>query len=229
MAVVLLAFAHPVWALTIFRAHFNGALTSTEGQAPTVAEGVEYAPGRCGTSGIRFSEQTKLEYVSRGNISLYQGSFSVWIKPDGWRGGEDNNSRFVLNWTPLKTNKINMIGFVQNRTNSVNVHIRDASGVSLVATARPASVFQADTWVHLGASWSMFEGVLRLFVNGRMADEVKSAAPMRPGETGPNFGIGGSAGSTIGGVLDEVMISDRFFGEGEILEELRRPIAAYSE
>ena len=104
----------PALALTTFRAHLNGTLDGRDGEAPTQARGIEYAPGRCGTRGIMVTADTILAYPARGNISIYQGTFSMWIKPEGWRGGPDSEVRDILHWRPQETNKRNYLGIVKN-------------------------------------------------------------------------------------------------------------------
>lgn len=227
VAVMLLSAAAPGIALTVFQAHFNADTLTTEGQQPAQAEGISYAPGRCGTQGLAVSEQTRLCYPAPGNISLYQGTAMVWCKPVGWRGGVDDATRWVFLWQPEKTNKVNMIGLVQNRTSTVNVHLRDATETPLAAMTRPALVFQDGQWVHVAAAWSAFAGVLRLFVNGRMVDESRADAPLQVGATGPLLQIGGSGPTALAGVIDEFVVSDKLLDEAGVLGEMRKPIAEY--
>lgn len=227
VAVVLLSATAPGIALTVFQAHFNGDTVTTEGQQPAQAEGISYAPGRCGTQGLAVSQQTRLCYPAPGNISLYQGTVMVWCRPLGWRGGVDESTRWVFLWQPEKTNKANMIGLVQNRTSTVNVHLRDAVPLSLCAMTKPALVFQDGRWVHIAAAWSAFEGVLRLFVNGRMVDESRADGPLQVGATGPLLQIGGSGPTALDGVIDEFVVSDKLLDEAGVLAEMRKPIAEY--
>jgi hypothetical protein len=232
-AVLLLGLfvAVPCAGLTLFHAHFNGDTVTTEGGQPAIAEGIQFAPGRCGTQGLLVGDQTKLSYTAPGNASLYQGTAMVWCKPIGWRGGPDKATRWVWLWRPEKTNKASMIGLVQNSSSTVNVHMRDAEGASLCAMTRPANVFQDQTWVHLAAAWSAFEGVLRLFVNGREVDDSRLGAPLSINldEIGPTFSIGGTGPGALDAVMDEFVISDKFLEEDGVLREMRKPIAAYTE
>ena len=226
-ALLLLTAAGPGHCLTVFQAQFNGDPLTTERQQPAEAEGLSYALGRCGTLGLVVGENSVLAYPAPGNISLYQGTAMVWCKPVGWRGGVDDATRWVFLWQPGNTNKQNIIGLVQNRTSTVNVHLRDAIPASLVAMTKPALVFQDGQWVHIAAAWSAFEGVLRLFVNGRMVDESRAGAALKVGDTGPLLRIGGSGATAFDGVMDEFVVSDKFLDEAGILDEMRKPISAY--
>ncbi|HCU35525.1 MAG TPA: hypothetical protein DGT21_08720 [Armatimonadetes bacterium] len=227
VALLLLTAAGPGLCLTVFQAQFNGNVVTTEGQQPAEAEGLFYARGRCGTLGLVVGESTALAYPAPGNISLYQGTAMVWCRPVGWRGGVDDATRWVFLWQPEKTNKVNMIGLVQNRTSTVNVHLRDAVPTSLAAMTKPALVFQDGQWVHIAAAWSAFQGVLRLFVNGTLVDESRAASPLQVGETGALLRIGGSGATSLGGVIDEFVVSDKCLDETGVRDEMRKPISAY--
>lgn len=227
VALLLLTAAGPGLCLTVFQAQFNGDTVTTEGQQPVEADGISYAPGRCGTLGLAVGESAALAYPAPGNISLYQGTAMVWCKPIGWRGGVDDATRWVFLWQPENTNKVNMIGLVQNRTSTVNVHLRDAAPTSLAAMTKPALVFQDGQWVHIAAAWSAFQGVLRLFVNGQVVDESRAGAPLQVGDTGPLLRIGGSGATSLGGVIDEFVVSDKFLDANGVMAEMRKPIAAY--
>jgi len=211
----------------VFQAHFNGDPLTTERQPPAEAEALSYAPGRCGTLGLIVGDSTALAYPAPGNISLYQGTAMVWCKPVGWRGGVDDATRWIFLWQPEKANKVNMIGLVQNRTSTVNVHLRDAVPTSLAAMTKPALVFQDGQWVHIAAAWSAFQGVLRLFVDGRLVDESRTTPPLHIGQTGPLLRIGGSHATAFGGVIDEVVVSDKCLDETGVRDEMRKPISAY--
>ncbi len=217
------------WGLTIFQAHFNGSVATTEGQAPTTAEGINFVPGRCGTQGLMVTGETTLQYAARGNISLYQGTYYIWVKPVGWRGGPDDNVRDILYWRQQKTNKQNFLGLVQNGNNTVNVLLRADQGPYLQAMTRPANVFQDGKWVQIAAAWSVFAGVLRLYINGQLVDEAKATEPLVIGPTGETFLIGGRSAYPLDSVIDEVVISDQCHSQKQVLAELRKPIAAYSD
>ncbi len=216
-------------ALTVFQAHFNGELVTTEGQEPLVAEKVAFAPGRCGTQGIFVTDETKLHYAATGNISLYQGTVGMWIRPVGWRGGVPKKTRYLLDWRQEKTNKENYLALVQNGNSTVNVHLRDQNGNTIIAMTRPSNVFQDQTWVHLAAAWSAFTGTIRLYVNGQLLDERSSSEPLVIGPTGEAIRIGSIGAYSVDGIIDEVVISDRFLGEDEVMAEVRKGIVAYSE
>jgi len=216
-------------ALTVFQAHFNGELATTEGQEPLVAENVAFAPGRCGTQGIFVTDDTQLRYPARGNISLYQGTVGMWVRPIGWRGGVPKKTRYLLDWRQEKTNKENYLGLVQNGSSTVNVHLRDQNRKIIIAMTRPSNVFQDQTWVHLAAAWSAFTGTIRLYVNGQLLDERSSSEPLVIGPTGAAFRIGSIGAYSVDGIIDEVVISDRFLDEDEIMAEVRKPIAAYAD
>lgn len=217
------------WGLTIFQAHFNGSLLTAEGQAPAVAENVQFAPGRCATQGIMVTDETKLQYPALGNVSLYQGTFSVWIKPVGWRGGVPPKTRYIFNWNPVKTNKQNAIQFVQNGRQTVNVLLRGDDGSYLQPCARPSLVFSDGVWVHLAAAWSAFDRVLQLYVNGKLVEEKRRDEPLTVGQTGELFSIGGVGAYSVDGIIDEVVISDRCLTPEELMAQFRKPIAAYSD
>ena len=216
-------------ALTIFQAHFNGELVTTEGQVPLLAENVEFAPGRCGTQGIMVTDETKLQYPARGNISLYQGTVGMWVRPVGWRGGVPKKTRFLLDWRQEKTNKENYLGFVQNGSSTVNVHVRDQNRQIMIAMTSPSSVFGDQTWVHLAAAWSAFTSTIRLYVNGQLLDERSSSEPVVIGPTGEAIRLGSIGAYSVDGIIDEVVISDQFLEQDEVMAEARKPIAAYSE
>ncbi len=217
------------WGLTIFQTHFNGSLETAEGQQPTAAEGIQFVRGRCGTQGLMVTGETTLQYPAMGNISLYQGTYYIWVKPVGWRGGPDDNVRDILYWRQKKTNKQNFLGLVQNARNTVNVLLRADQGPYLQAMTRPANVFQDGKWVQIAAAWSVFTGVLQLYINGQLVDEVRAAEPLVIGPTGETFLIGGRSAYPLDSVIDEVVISDQCHSRQQIMAELRKPIAAYSD
>ena len=217
------------WGLTIFQAHFNGALVTNEEQEPLVAENVAFAPGRCGTQGIFVTDETKLLYPAKGNISLYQGTIGMWVRPVGWRGGVPAKTRYLFDWRQEKTNKVNYLALVQNGSSTVNVHLRDHSGNTMIAMTRPSNVFQDQTWVHLASAWSAFTGTIRLYVNGQLLDERGSSEPLVIGPADEAISIGSIGAYSVDGIIDEVVISDRCLDENEVMTEVRKPIAAYSQ
>ena len=217
------------WGLTVFQAHFNGELATTEGQEPLVAENVRFAPGRCGTQGIFVTDETQLHYPAKGNISLYQGTVGMWIRPVGWRGGVPEKTRYLLDWRQEKTNKENYLALVQNSRWTVNVQLRDQKRKIIIAMTKPSNVFQDWTWVHLAAAWSAFTGTIRLYVNGQLLDEQSSSEPLVIGPTGEAIRIGSIGAYSVDGVIDELVISDRFLGEDQVMAEVRKGIVAYSQ
>ena len=145
---------------------------------------------------------TKLSYVATGNVDAQKGTFAAWVQ------------------IPVATNVNTQPGIFTwwnaYNTESLYVHFGDNhSGINFVSYAASAlnanltgstSGWVAGSWHHVIATWSAYDNVSQLFVDGSLVDSGTYSAPSITSSTltiGEQF-----SGRYMDGVIDDVVILD---------------------
>jgi len=207
--------------------HFNGDLTGEVGEKPVTAEGIRFGTGRVGTRGLIVSKGTKLSYPTAGNLDVCEGTFCLWIRPSGWIGATDRQTRDILFMKASRSWQRDLFGLGKNRHYSVCFTITDRAGKHWQVYVKPSEVFAGDQWVHVAIGWRLHTGTMRLYVNGLRRKCLENDAPIALDRKPTVFSLGNCGGFPIDATIDELAVYARCLGDAQVLAEYRKPIAAY--
>jgi len=213
----------------ILTCHFNDSLTGEAGERPTVAEGIRFGRGRVGTRGLVVSKDTRLSYPTVGSLDIHEGTFCLWIKPTGWLGGTDRETRDILFMKATPSWKRNLFGFGKNRHYSVCFTVTGGEGKHWQVYVKPSEVFGGEQWTHIAIAWRLHTGALRLYVNGVRRKGLDSGRPIVLDKVPTVFFLGNRGAFPIAATLDELVVYARCLTDAQVLAEYRKPIASYHE
>ncbi len=133
------------------------------------------------------------------NLNSAQGTWEVWFKSN-WNSG-DGMTRFFVNVGPATGTPNRM--FLWIASDSLAFGIVDKDNGSHSVTISTASLFSADTWVHLVATWDLKNDAMALYVDAVLKDDAGHGLSSDSLDDLPStIDIGHrDAGSTINGSL----------------------------
>ncbi|WP_162606220.1 LamG domain-containing protein [Jiangella asiatica] len=187
---------HPVDTDTVFSARFDGSAVSDQGAEP-VRGTASFRPGRFGAA--LAGSDDGIGYASP--LAGSDGTFEAWYVPTGGnRGGELFRAAGAHGWLSLS--------LVADRwradlgTGEVTTH----------TVTGPAQRLVTSTLEHVAVAWGDSGGdrLLTLHLNG------VDVASVRIGSADTRFDRSITIGGTAGCVVDDVHISDRARGWGEV-------------
>ena len=209
--------------------HFNDSLTGEAGEQPAVAEGIRFGRGRVGTRGLVVSKDTRLSYPTAGNLDIHEGTFCLWIRPIGWLGGTDRDTRDILFMKATPSWTHNLFGFGKNRHYSVCFTVTDGDGKHWQVYVKPSELFGGDQWAHIAIAWRLHTGSLRLYVNGVCRRSLDGDHAIVLDKVPAVFFVGNRGAFPIDATIDELVVYARRLTDAQVLAEYRKPIAAYRE
>jgi hypothetical protein len=201
---------YPVDTHTLLLLHFDGSYNGAQGESGT-ASGTSFVAGKYG-QGVLITDTATLSYPTAGNFNPQQGAVEFWFQPrwsgqDGaWRvffeiydgppGNPQAPSNQFLLWSDYFWNGNIPVFYMSNNSRSTRA-----------AYWTPPWV--AGDWHHLAATWAAAEK-MRLYVDGKFV-ESEATTPILDvvgSVIRVGFGTAWYGGTQIGGVIDELRISD---------------------
>ena len=196
--------AHPLDddAATGLLAHYDNSLASTNGQQPTAAAGIAFAPGRFG-QGVLMSEGSWLRYAAANRFDPHAGSVELWVQPN-WPPNDGQTHLFFEAGDGSEEPGYRLRLAKSGEWPGIHAHVTDFGRHDETVYAGIGG-WQAGEWHHLAVTWD--DHRLALFVDGRLQD----ARPLHHAITGTvtTLAVGGTLSGTLPAeaVLDELRIS----------------------
>ena len=159
---------------------------------------------------------------------LNRGTIEMWFKPDSLI----TSNTHAPDWTYLFTKNVSGnvagdlgIGFPRGE-GRIDFFMQDGTTTSSAFSSEDANESFYPRWYHLAATWNATEGKMRLFIDGKMVDEVDSTMPLIGGTQaiaigGGNEDLWNSRYESFRGQIDEVRFSavDRYQTDFELPTE----------
>jgi hypothetical protein len=156
-----------------------------------------------------FPSGARLEYASATNIDSQEGTLEFWYKPN-WSPGAASGYIFC-SWGFGG----GMVFQVDGGPNLRGIFNRWSSEIQVITSA---SSWTAGSWHHIAYTWSSSARLLRLYLDGSLANEWHLSTPL-PTITDPRLMIGSEdGGAAVDGLLDELSISTRAKTSREVVE-----------
>jgi hypothetical protein len=203
------------WAIVpediTFQATFDGTLQARSargsGEPQTVGE-FRFAPGRRGQGVVVGKDGNSLSYAVAENVTLPEGSISVWVQPIDWYGADgmfhiffDASSSggrlLVYEYGPGVTLLFYVLNAKRHDTNA--------------PAPMPREVWTPGSWHHLVATWQ--PGEVAFYSDGKLASRITDR-DILPSDLGERFQVGTNTGwKPITGrddtVLDDLTLYNR--------------------
>jgi len=145
---------------------------------------------------------TKLSYMATGNVDAQKGTFAAWVQIPVATNVNTQPGIFTW-WDNYNTESLYVhfgsnhsgIGFISYAASALNVNLSGST-----------SGWTAGSWHHVIATWSAYDNVSQLFIDGSLA---ASGTYLAPSITSTTLTIGEQvSGRYMDGVIDEVVILD---------------------
>ncbi len=157
--------------------------------------------------------------------TLNRGTIEMWFKPDSLLTANTH----APDWTYLFTKNLsgNMegdlgIGFPRGE-GRIDFFMQDGSTTVSTFTSDDVNEVFYPRWYHLAATWNTQEGKMRLFLDGKLVDEIDSTMPLLGGTQaiaigGGNEDLWNTRYESFRGQIDEVRFSavDRYQADFEL-------------
>ena len=151
--------------------------------------------------------------------TLNRGTIEMWFKPDSVITANTHPP----DWTYLFTKNLSGnvvgdlgIGFPRGE-GRIDFFMQDGTETASTFTSEDVNETFYPRWYHLAATWNTTEGKMRLFLDGKLVDEVDSTIPLAGGTQqiaigGGNEDLWNSRFESFRGQIDEVRFSaiDRY-------------------
>ncbi len=158
-------------------------------------------------------------------LSLPRGTIEMWFKPDS----VITATTHPPDWTYLFTKNLSGnqpgdlgIGFPRGE-GRIDFFMQDGTTTSSTFTSEDVNETFYPRWYHLAGTWNTDEGVMRLFLDGKLVDEEPSTIPLLGGTQqiaigGGNEDLWNSRFESFRGQIDEVRFSviDRYTEDFEL-------------
>ncbi len=160
--------------------------------------------------------------------TLAKGTIEMWFRPDSVLTA----STHPPDWTYLFTKNLSGnvagdlgIGFPRGE-GRIDFFMQDGETTSSTFTSEDVNGTFYPRWYHLAATWNTEEGMMRLFLDGKLVDEEPSTIPLAGGTQqiaigGGNEDLWNSRFESFRGQIDEVRFSaiDRYDADFELPTE----------
>ncbi|PAP75367.1 lamin tail domain-containing protein [Rubrivirga marina] len=157
--------------------------------------------------------------------TLNRGTIEMWFKPDSVLTANTHPP----DWTYLFTKNLSGnnagdlgIGFPRGE-GRIDFFMQDGTETVSTFTSEDLNETFYPRWYHLAATWNTTEGKMRLFLDGKLVDEVDSTMPLAGGTQqiaigGGNEDLWNSRYESFRGTIDEVRFSavDRYQADFEL-------------
>lgn len=215
LSLLVLLRACPLWAIetddVTFKATFDGTLTAWSakgsGKPETIGE-FRFARGHRGQGVVVGKDGNRLSYPVAGNVTLPEGSVSVWVQPIDWYGADGMFHIFF----DAASRGGRLLVYEYGPGKNLLFYVRDAKGATTNAGARmPLETWTPGSWHHLVATWK--PGEVAFYTDGNLATRITENVSL-PADLGERFLVGTNTGwNPITGrddtVLDELTLYNR--------------------
>lgn len=218
----------------LFYLSFNDSTDAIteKGTVPSDIKGrVPFVPGKTGR-GALFRNGNHLEFKAENHFDQNEGTFALWVKP---LTDFDDGKPHCLAEVPLEPYRFLDSGF--SITKGMTDQIAPYMFYAVNGPAWHANSFNAEPvwirnkWVHLAVAWSQKKGILRVYADGKLIDEVLRPFEKRPDAAGRTLCIGGRMGGNSqippedwddqkGNIKRELPV-DGAFGAEAVLDEIQ--------
>ena len=191
---------------------FDGTLIGASGQTPIDASDVTFEEGKMG-QGAYFGSGSILRYNSSSNIDSQEGTLEFWFKPS-WSGVESANHTFV-SWGDAG----GVLFAIDGAANLRGIFNRySQGGKPEVQAIKWVGDWTSGIWRHVAFTWSSSGKVLRLYIDGTLANEYQLSDAL-PVIDSSLFDIGSENGQEYAnGVIDGLTIFTRAKSAAEIAQ-----------
>lgn len=193
----------PVDSSTTLLLRFEDNLLGEQGEIPLNTPSVPYDTGVLGKGAI-IDTFDVLEYASSGNFNSQQGTLEMWIQPE-WQGNDDQENVLMEIGAWPDAMLIHRVG------NEIEIIRSNGSGNFVNAGSSVAS-WQAEEWHHVAFTWEENNSVSTYFDGVLVATNPAGSFTTITG----NIRFGNPFGDGIGGVIDELRLSNRARSPQEI-------------
>ncbi len=215
LSVLVLLRACPLWAVdaadVTFKATFEGTLTAQSakgsGKPETIGE-FRFAQGHRGQGVVVGKEGNRLSYPVAGNVTLPEGTVSVWVQPIDWYGGD---AMFHIFFDAAAAGG-RLLLYEYGPEMRLKFYVRDPKGAALAANAQMSpDIWTPGSWHHLVSTWK--PGEIAFYTDGKLAQRITGKVSL-PTDLGERFLVGTNPGwNPITGrddtVLDDLTLYNR--------------------
>ncbi len=203
--------------------HLDGSADGANGETPTQALGVAYAPGRWDQA-LALGGGGHLGFVPAGNLDLAEGTVDLWValRADG------DDPLYTERWHVLfyyASPGGDWLAIAQSGDSGILYAGGAVDGQWQSAYAQRANMrgWLAGEWHHLALTYSAAGNFIRFYVDGILAADTNEGHYWPPDPDGPEFTVGGAPwDETAYYYLDELRISARPATAAEISGRARR-------
>ncbi|MDI6770841.1 MAG: putative glycoside hydrolase [Anaerolineales bacterium] len=198
--------------------HFDASAAGANGEMPSLAEEVAYAPGKWGRA-LALPEAGNLEFARQGNLFLDEGTIEMWIALQA-----DGSDPAYAEWQAL---------FYYEAPNGDYFHIAQSEYGALFGGGNTSGEWQgaghyegsvqgwqAGEWHHLALTYSASGNFLRFYLDGQRLGESDGYRP--PSAEGSSFSAGGCPWLGAAYRFDELHFFGRAATDAEIATRASR-------
>ena len=203
--------------------HFDGNVSGVNGQTPTLAQNIAYAPGEWGSC-LALPANGLLQFPANRSLPLGQGTIEMWValRADATNAIYSAQDHVLFQY--FSTNgdfmQIDQSGASQILYAGGNVN---GQWESAYGTLGSMSGWLAGQWHHLAFTYSSTLNIMSFYVDGVLTAANNEGHYFAPNSGGANFAIGGGIyGNNADYYIDELRISGRMAGAAEIAARARR-------
>ncbi|MFA7185783.1 MAG: LamG-like jellyroll fold domain-containing protein, partial [Victivallales bacterium] len=207
------------------------AVTAKGNVAADICGKVPLVPGKTGC-GALFRNGNHLEFKAEDHFDQNEGTFALWVKP---LTDFDDGKPHCLAEVPLEPYRFLDSGF--SITKGMTDQIAPYMFYAVNGPAWHANSFNAEPvwirnkWVHIAVAWSQKKGILRVYADGKLIDEVLRPFEKRPDTAGRILCVGSRMGGDAevpsgewdnknGNIKRELPV-DGAFGAEAVLDEVQ--------
>ncbi|MBN1660078.1 MAG: carbohydrate binding domain-containing protein [Anaerolineae bacterium] len=204
--------------------HLDGVASGANGEAPDLAQGVGYQPGRWGQA-LALADDGALRFGREGNLALNEGTLELWAAPRA--DGDD----------PVYGSRWHVLFFYQ-APDGDSLTIAQAADTGIVYAGGTVDgawqsaygargdmrAWQAGEWHHLAFAYSASGNFMRFYVDGVLAADTNEGHYWPPSAAGTEFYVGGTRWNEGAHYfVDEVRLSGHAATGEEIASRAERP------
>ncbi|MGD0815280.1 MAG: LamG-like jellyroll fold domain-containing protein [Verrucomicrobiota bacterium] len=203
--------------------HFDGNVNGVNGQTPTLAQNIAYAPGKWGSC-LALPANGLLQFSANRTLPLGQGTIEMWVALRADATNSIYSAQDHVLFQYFSTNgdfmQIDQSGASQILYAGGNVN---GQWESAYGTLGSMSGWLAGQWHHLAFTYSSTLNIMSFYVDGVLTAANNEGHYFAPNAGGANFAIGGGTyGNNADYYIDELRISGRLAGAAEIAARARR-------
>lgn len=203
--------------------HLDGSPNGANGEAPSLTQGVAYAPGRWGQA-LALAPDGSLRFPRADNLDLAEGTVELWV---ALRADGDD---------PVYSSRWQVLFFYQAPDgDSLWIAQAEDSGIlyaggevdgqwqSAYGSLGDMRGWTAGEWHHLAFTYSAAGDFMRFYVDGLLAADTNEGHYWPPSAGGSDFYVGGNPWNEAAYyLLDEVRLSGRAATGDEIAARAQR-------